>query len=303
MNRGGYQRHISHRLLLMILWMALLVLTVELTVGWASKSLCLIAESLHTLVDVFSTLISLIAVTSPHRPLGKEIWGHGQSEATGALILSAILGFAGISILWIALAQIRIIFQPTPMALQPSVTLPLIFLVAVVVLLLLATVLFAVRHSQHNSSLAMKLNIAHILSDSWLTLLLLVGLFFVSQGYLWLDPMLAIFMVVLAVGSLGKMLKEQLPMLLKPTAIAPEAIAQIACQTEGVTRCTRILSRGMVGRQVWVELHITLHPEYMIIANSIGEKVERSLRDRYGPICAQIWLDQTKTAGIKPVQK
>ncbi len=119
---------------------------------------------------------------------------------------------------------------------------------------------------------------------------------FISRGYLWFDPLLAVILVLLAAGSLWKMLHEQLPMLLKPTAIAPEAIAQIACQTEGVTRCTRILSRGMVGRQVWIELHIALHPEYMTIASSIGDRVERSLRDRYGPIRAQIWLDQTKPA-------
>ncbi|MEM6868274.1 MAG: cation transporter, partial [Cyanobacteria bacterium P01_C01_bin.121] len=39
----------------MILWLALLVFVVELTAGWVSHSLCLLAEALHTLVDIFST--------------------------------------------------------------------------------------------------------------------------------------------------------------------------------------------------------------------------------------------------------
>ena len=282
----------------MILWMALLVFAIELTAGWVSQSLCLLAESLHTLIDVFSTLISLIAVASPQRTLGKEIWGHGRSEVAGTLVLSAMLGFAGISILLIAGDQAIALFQPAQVATQEAVTLPLVVLISVMVALLLATVLFAAHQSEQNSSLALKLNVNHILADSWLTVLLLVSLFFISKGYLWFDPVVAVVLVLLAAGSLWKMLHEQLPMLLKPTAIAPEAIAQIACQTEGVTRCTRILSRGMVGRQVWIELHIALHPEYMTIASSIGERVERSLRDRYGPIRAQIWLDKTK-----PVQK
>ncbi|MGB3787062.1 MAG: cation diffusion facilitator family transporter [Phormidesmis sp.] len=282
----------------MILWMALLVFAIELTAGWITQSLCLLAESLHTLIDVFSTLLSLIAVASPQRTLGKEIWGHGRGEAAGALILSAMLGFAGISILLIAGDQAIALFQPAQVSLRGSITIPLVALVSVIVALLLGVVLFAAHQSEQNSSLALKLNISHILADSWLTVLLIVGLVFISRGYLWFDPLLAVVLVVLAAGSLWKMLHEQLPMLLKPTAIAPEAIAQIACQTEGVTRCTRILSRGMVGRQVWIELHIALHPEYMTIASSIGDRVERSLRDRYGPIRAQIWLDQTK-----PIQK
>ncbi len=276
----------------------MLVFAIELTAGWVSQSLCLLAESLHTLIDAFSTLISLIAVASPQRTLGKEIWGHGRGEAAGALILSAMLGFAGISILLIASSQAIALFQPAQVSLRGAVTLPLVILISVIVALLLGAVLFAAYQSEQNNSLALKLNVNHILSDSWLTLLLLVGLFFISRGYLWLDSLLAVVLVLMAVTSLWKMLHKQLPLLLKPTAIAPEAIAQIACQIEGVTRCTRILSRGMVGRQVWIELHIALHPEYMTIASSIGDRVERSLRDRYGPIRAQIWLDQTN-----PVQK
>ncbi len=280
----------------MISWMTLLVFAIELAAGWVSQSLCLLAESLHTLIDVFSTLISLVAVASPQRTLGKEIWGHGRSEAAGALGLSAMLGFAGISILLIAVDQVSGLFQPVSATVRAQVTLPLVVLVSVMVALLMAAVVFAARQSEHNSSLALKLNIAHILSDSWLTILLIVGLVMINRGYLWFDPVLAVFLVMLAAGSLWKMLHEQLPMLLRPTAIAPEAIAQVVCQTEGVTRCTRILSRGMVGRQVWIELHIALHPEYTTIASSIGERVERSLRDRYGPIRAQIWLDQSKPA-------
>jgi len=294
MKGSGYQRQVSYRLLLMILWLALVVFAVELTAGWVSHSLCLLAESLHTLIDVFSTLLSLIAVASPQRTLGKEIWGHGRGEAAGALLLAAVLGFAGISICLIALDQVRVFFQDKQGAFPVGVTLPLVLLIWVMMTALTSAVWYAAQQSKHNSSLALKLNTEHILSSAWLSGLLLLGLVLIAQGYRWLDPLLATVWVFWAGRSLWKMLHRQLPMLLKPTAIAPEAIDQIVCQTEGVTRCTRILSRGMVGRQVWIELHIALHPEYMVIAGSIGEKVERSLRDRYGPVRAQIWLDEAK---------
>ena len=293
MNGSGHQRRVSYRLLLMVLWATLLVFVVELTAGWVSRSLLLLAESLHTLIDVFSTLLGLIAVASPQRTLGKEIWGHGRGEAAGALVLSAVLGFAGISLLLIAFNQFESLFQPTPGPFQAAVTLPLIVLIWTMVALMMAAVLVAAYQSRSLHSLALKLNTQHIVADAWLTLLVLLGLIAIGRGYTWVDPLLSIGLVSLAANSLWQMLQAQLPMLLKPTAIAPEAIAQIACEVEGVTRCTRILSRGMVGRQVWVELHLALHPEFMVIASTIGERVERSLREHYGPVRAQIWLDQT----------
>lgn len=277
----------------MILWATLLVFAVELVAGWVTHSLCLLAEALHTLIDIFSTLLGLIAVASPQRTLGREVWGHGRGEAAGALLLSAVLGFAGISIVMIAIAQLdESIFETTRAAFQVQVTSALVVLIGAMVALMMTVILLAARQSKRIHSLALKFNTQHIMGDVWLSVLLLLGLIAIGQGYRWLDPVLAIALVILSVPSLWTMLNRQLPMLLKPTAIAPEAIAQIACQVEGVTRCTRILSRGMVGRQVWIELHLAVHPEFMVIANTIGERVERSLRDRYGPIRAQIWLDK-----------
>ncbi|MEL6468935.1 MAG: cation diffusion facilitator family transporter [Cyanobacteria bacterium J06623_4] len=299
MKGSGYQRQSSYRLLLLTLWTTLVVFAIELTAGWVSHSLSLLADSLHMLVNAFSTLLSLVAVASPQRTLGKEIWGHGRGEVAGTLVLSAIMGFSSISILLIAFDQVAILLHGEQMPLPVSVTLPLVILVSAAVTLMMIVVLLSAQHSQQNRSLALKLNARHILSSSWLTGMLLIGLISVRQGYQWVDPVMACGLVILTVSSLWQVLHKQLPMLLQPTAIAPEAIAQIASQVEGVTRCTRILSRGMVGRQVWIEIHIDLHPEYMVIARRIGEQVERSLRDQYGPVRAQIWLDPTAQTASK----
>lgn len=290
----------SYRLLLMMLWAAILVFAVELTAGWASYSLCLLAESLHTLIDVFSTLLALIAVASPQRTLGKEIWGYGRGEAVGALLLSAVLGFAGISLVVAAFDQLETaLFQARRGAFQVSVSAPLIISIWIVALLLIGVAFVSARQSQRLNSLALKLNTRHILIDAWSTGAVLIGLVAIGRGYAWIDPVLAVLLVILSARSLWQVLHKQLPMLLKPTAIAPEAISQIACQVEGVTRCTRILSRGMVGRQVWIELHLALHPEFMVIAGTIGERIEKTLRERYGPVRARIWIDQSKGKGGK----
>ncbi|NEP16259.1 MAG: cation diffusion facilitator family transporter [Leptolyngbya sp. SIO4C1] len=296
MNEEGRQRQVSYRLLLITLWATLLVLAIEVTAGWVSQSLCLLAEALHTLNDVFSTLLSLVAVASPRRSFGREIWGYGRGEAVGTLLLSATLGFAGTSLLILALRQFEASWQGAALPFPVDIMLPLVQLMSALVAILLTLSLVAAYQGRYLNSPALQLTTRHILRDVWLSILLLVALVAIWQGHRWVDPLFAIALVIMSVHSFWRVVNTQLPLLLQPTAIAPEAIAQIAGQVEGVTRCTRILSRGMVGRQVWIELHLALHPEFMSMARTIGERVENALRHQYGPVRTQIWVEQAQSA-------
>ncbi len=294
MNEGEYQRRISYRLLLTTLWATLLLLTVEAIGGWANQSLTLLAESLHTLVDGFSTVLSLVAVTSPQRQMGREVWGHGRVEVAGTLILCAFLGFTGVSLLLIALRQVIGGLTggatPFPVAIDSAV----LRFTAAMVILNVALGIYASYQARSLSSQALKLNTRHFLADAWLSIVIVGVLLAIWQGQRWLDPVFALVLLPLVGRSLWRVLNEQLPMLLRPTAIAPEAISHIATQVEGVTRCTRIRSRGMVGRQVWVEIHLVLHPEFVESAETIGEQIDAQLRQRYGPLRTQVWVESAR---------
>jgi divalent metal cation (Fe/Co/Zn/Cd) transporter len=87
-----------------------------------------------------------------------------------------------------------------------------------------------------------------------------------------------------------------LPLLLRQIAIAPEVLAQIARQVEGVTHCYRVQSRGIVGRYVFVEMHLILHPEFTGAARVIAERVEGAIRECYGPVQAIIHIDSEQDA-------
>lgn len=298
---GQQQRQKSYRLLLMVLWANLVILTIEVTAGWVSQSVCLLAESLHTLIDIFSTAISLAAVASPHRPLGREIWGHGRGEAGGALILASMLGFFGISILMVAIGQFEIAIQKTINPFPVEVTVALMQLMTVMVAIALGLALFVSYQGRYLNSLALKLTTQHVLGDGWLSIGMLLGLVGIWRGHTWLDPLIAIALLIFTLHSFWHVLDTQLPTLLRPTAIAPEAIAQVASSVEGVTRCNRIRSRGMVGRQVWIELYLAVHPECLGMARTIGERVESALRQHYGPVNTQIWVEQDYT--LPPVSQ
>ncbi len=293
------QRQTCYRLLLMMLWANLVILTIEATAGWVSQSVCLLAESLHTLIDIFSTAISLTAVASPHRPLGREIWGHGRGEAGGAMILASILGFFGVSILVVAAGQFELAIQRVTSPFPVEVTVALMQLMAVMVAISLTLALLVSYQSRYLDSLTLKLTTQHVLEDGWLSIGMLLGLVGIWRGHTWLDPLIAIALLIFTLHSFWHVLDRQLPTLLRPTAIAPEAIAQVVTTVEGVTRCNRIRSRGMVGRQVWIELYLAVHPECLNMARTIGERVENALRQHYGPVNTQIWVEQDYTVPVQ----
>jgi cation diffusion facilitator family transporter len=295
MNEGAYPRRMSSRLLLTTLWATLLLLAVEAIGGWANQSLTLLSESLHTLVDGFSTVLSLAAVTSPQRQMGREVWGHGRAEVAGTLMLCALLGFTGVSVLLVALQQVfnalTGVADPFPVAIDSRV----LQFTATMVILNVALGIYSSYQARALDSLILKLNTEHYLKDAWLSVVMLVVLLAVWQNQRWLDAVFAIALLLTLARSLWRVLNAQLPLLLRPTAIAPEAIAPIASSVEGVTRCMRIRSRGMVGRQVWVELYIAIHPEFWDARQLIGERIDALLRQTYGPLRTDIYYESART--------
>jgi cation diffusion facilitator family transporter len=284
---------VSRRILLATLWLTLLMLVVKVGAGWATRSLALLAESLHTVIDGFSTVLSLIAVSSPQRQLGREVWGHGRLEATIAFLLVAVLGFGCLSLLGLAIQQLVM----TPMlSVLPPVRMPLVLIgvLTIVFLASLGLAYFEQRMGRLISSSALSLNARHILQDSWLTFALLIALLGIWRGYPWLDPILTILMVVAVSFSCWRVLNWQLPFMVRQMAIAPEAISQLVRQVQGVTHCYEVRSRGIVGRQVFVEMRLVLHPECLGMSPWIIEQIEASIRDRYGPVQVMIHLEETR---------
>lgn len=283
------RRRTTGRVLLASLWLILLVLIVKVWIGWATQSLSLMAESLQTLMNGFSILLSTIAITSRY-PASREVGGHGRLEAVLALLLAAFMGFVCLSLLVVSVQQLETIAQDAnllPVRMSP----PLFQLLGVVTATNFCLACFQRYESGLLESHALRFSANHLFQDTWLMLPVLAALVGVGRGYPWLDPLLAMLLLFAAVCNGWRVLNWQLPSLLKQMAIAPEALAQTIHQVEGITHCYGIQSRGVVGRQVFVEMHLILHPECVNVARSIAERVERAIRDRYGPAKVVIYID------------
>ncbi|NEP76676.1 MAG: hypothetical protein F6K29_35090, partial [Okeania sp. SIO2G5] len=62
--------------------------------------------------------------------------------------------------------------------------------------------------------------------------------------------------------------------------------------------CYRAKSRGLVGRHVFVELHLDVHPEFMGMARTIAQRIEAMIRSRYGPVKVFIYINPEPAEGL-----
>jgi len=287
------RRWASRRVLLVSLWLTLLLLAVKIWMSWVTQSLSLVSESLHTLIDSFSLLLSLMAVASPSMA-ERAVWGHGKRETTMALLLTAFMGFTCLSLLAIALQQLQAVIADSTTLLPIQSTLPLLQGLSVVMATNFCLAFFKRYEAEVFDSNALRLSAYHGFQDAWLMLMVALGWVGVWRGYTWIDPLLTLGIVVMAIAACWRVLNQQLPLLMQPMAIAPEALAETIHQVEGITHCYGIRSRGVVGRQVVVEMHLILHPECVDVARQLAIRVERAIRERYGAARVVIYIERDR---------
>jgi cation diffusion facilitator family transporter len=123
----------------------------------------------------------------------------------------------------------------------------------------------------------------HTMSDIWVTMTVIAGLIGVWLGYQWFDIVLAFPVALMVFWSGWMVLKENLPWLVDEIAIAPEIIHAIAVSVPGVVNCHDIASRGVVGRQVFIEMHLIVDAGDIEAAHHITEEVEKRLEERFNP--------------------
>ena len=123
----------------------------------------------------------------------------------------------------------------------------------------------------------------HTMSDIWITITVLGGLIGVWFGAGWLDVVLAFPVAILVVRSGWVVLSANLPWLVDEMAIAPEAIHAVVMQVPGVLNCHNIASRGLLGRQVFIDMHLIVVPPDVISAHNITEQIEQRIAEEFGP--------------------
>lgn len=276
------------RVLIITLLLNLVVLVLKVVVGWLTGSLSLLADALHSVTDSANNVLGLIAsrFSSPY-PDRDHPYGHQKFEAVGALGIAAFLGIACFEILQGAVERL---LNPQ----HPPVTISAADLWWLLIVLgINIFVAFYERYVGHKvGSPILIADSYHTMSDIWVTIGVFGGLIGIwLWGFQWLDVVLAFPVALLVFWSGWVVLRSNLPWLVDEMAIAPEAVHAIAMQVRGVLNCHEIASRGVVGRQTFIEMHLIVDAKDVETAHRITEEVEAKLEERYSPTRVLIHIE------------
>ena len=259
----------------------------KLAVGVMSGSLAVIADAMHSATDALSSLTGLITNSlSDPRPDRDHPYGHHKYEAVGALGIAGFILFTALEILLRSSERMLEGFPQIRVTTQELVILGLVLGFN----LLLAGYEYSEGRRLNNSLL--KADAQHAASDVWTTVVVLVGMagamiFKVN----WLDIALAIPLALLLIKVCWQVLRQTLPWLVDHIAIAPESIHAESMAVPGVLNCHDIASRGVLGQQVFIDMHLIVDAEDLITAHTITERVEARLDQKFGPVRCTIHLE------------
>ena len=281
------RRQEVRRVLAVALVMNIAMSLLKLSVGVLSGSLAVIADAMLSATDALSSLTGLITNSlSDPRPDRDHPYGHHKYEAVGALGIAGFILFTALEILLRSSERMLEGFPQIRVTTQELVILGLVLGFN----LLLAGYEYSEGRRLNNSLL--KADAQHAASDVWTTVVVLVGMagamiFKVN----WLDIALAIPLALLLIKVCWQVLRQTLPWLVDHIAIAPESIHADSMAVPGVLNCHDIASRGVLGQQVFIDMHLIVDAEDLITAHTITERVEARLDQKFGPVRCTIHLE------------
>lgn len=275
------------RVLVITLLLNLFVMGLKAAVGFWTGSLSLLADAMHSFTDSANNILGLVTshLSSPI-PDRDHPYGHQKYEAIGALGIAAFLGIACFTVLEGAVDRLLHGGETVRIAA------PELWLLLLVLGINIFVAFYERRVGQRVGSSILIADAQHTMSDIWVTITVLVGLLGIwILGVQWLDIVLAFPVAILVFQSAWRVLRDNLPWLVDEMAIAPEAIHDAVMQVPGVLNCHSIASRGLLGRQVFIDMHLIVSATDVETAHKITEAVEARLEQLYHPVRVTIHVE------------
>ncbi len=260
----------------------------QIVTGLLYHSQSLIADGLHSLSDLLSDFVVLIA----NHLSGKDAdddhhYGHHRFETAASLFLGVSLAVVGIAILWSACS--KIIFPVTPKAVQIEALWVALFTLAAKEILF--RYMLAIAKKLKSSMLVA--NAWHARSDAASSLIVAVGILGALMGYKILDTIGAL-IVGLIIAKTGWDFAWEALHDLMDRAVSEEEnnkINKLVKETAGVIGCHDLRTRKM-GDMISMDIHIEVEGDMTVReSHEIVTEVTNRLKSEMHVLDVMIHVD------------
>jgi cation diffusion facilitator family transporter len=251
----------------------IVLMSLQVAIGFLAHSQALVADGIHSLADLISDFIVLIANrASAEKPDADHNYGHARYETVASLFLGALLVAVGVGMLWRA---------GTRLADLGSIPAVHVSALAVAVLVLVskeALFRYMLRQAERVRSAMLIANAWHARSDAASSLVVAVGIVGSLFGVRLLDPIAAA-IVGFLVARMGWVFGWDALQDLSDRALdeaATDDIRRLLMATPGVRDVHELRTRK-TGDLALVDAHILVDP---LISVSEGHYIAESARAR-----------------------
>jgi cation diffusion facilitator family transporter len=249
---------------------------IKIAIGLSVASLALIADGIHSLSDIATDIAVLLGLRlASKEPDKSHPYGHGRAETfSGGLVALILIVVGGTMIYYATLAIAR-----------DETTIPrFVILIAAVISIAAKEWLYRITRkiAIQSHSPALYANAWHHRSDAFSSIAVFIGFISLQFGFGHGDQVaaIAVGMMIIWVGVriIGDTFHE-----LSESAVDPETIENIKeiINSDSSIRQWHKLRTRMVGREVFLDLHILVDPDLKITdAHEIAERLEKTLDEQ-----------------------
>ncbi len=256
----------------------------KLLAGILGRSAAMLSDSIHTLSDVFATLIAYVGVVLSRKEAdGKHPYGHERLECVASILLSVILFATGAGIGWNCILSIwnKSYLEATIPGLLP--------LVAAVVSIAVKEAMFwyTMHYAKKLRSGAFKADAWHHRSDAISSIGALAGIFGARHGFPVLDQVAGILICVMILWVAIGIFKDAIEKMLDTACDEQfeeglkEFVADFASgekQEIGVD----LLRTRKFGEKIYVEMEISVDGNLRLReAHAVAERLHDALEATY----------------------
>lgn len=251
--------------------------------GLAVGSTALIADAIHSLVDVLGSILVWLGIKISEKPADEtHPYGHFKAESLAEMAVGIIIILSSILIIHEAVNEL-LSFS------SPSFEYYALFVALFSALLNEVLARYKISVGKKAKSTALIAEGKHSRVDVLASFSVFLGFIFVKVGYWWADGVVAIAISVIILQIGFKIIKNSIDVLMDRVDEELDLqISEIVRSIQGVEKVELIASRGTWRTKI-IEVHFAVKPGTTSdIINLIQEEIERTIKSRFSEVVSVI---------------